>query len=148
MTAAAQKAAASLRQGCRDTTQTRREEMTIKELYEEIGGNYDQAVKIMKLDKLIDRHIRKFTNSAMMENMRTAAVSMDAMAMFESAHAMKGVCANLGLVRLSELASELAEEFRPGTARSLSDDEVRGKVEAIGELYKNTTDGILRYAEG
>jgi HPt (histidine-containing phosphotransfer) domain-containing protein len=122
--------------------------MTIKELYEEIGGNYDQAVKIMKLDKLIDRHIRKFTNSAMMENMRTAAVSMDAMAMFESAHAMKGVCANLGLVRLSELASELAEEFRPGTARSLSDDEVRAKVEAIGELYKNTTDGILRYAEG
>ena len=40
--------------------------MTIKELYDNIGGNYEQAVKVMKLDKLIDRHIRKFTNNTMM----------------------------------------------------------------------------------
>ena len=120
--------------------------MTIKELYDNIGGNYEQAVKVMKLDKLIDRHIRKFTNNTMMENMRTASDAMDPNGIFESAHAMKGVCANLGLVKLSEAASELAEEFRPGTARSTSDDEVRRRVDAIGELFKATTDGILQYA--
>lgn len=120
--------------------------MTIKELYDNIGGNYEQAVKVMKLDKLIDRHIRKFTNNTMMENMRTASDAMDPNGIFESAHAMKGVCANLGLVKLSEAASELAEEFRPGTARSMSDDEVRRRVDAIGELFKSTTDGILQYA--
>lgn len=121
--------------------------MTIKELYEEIGGNYDQAIKIMKFDKLIDRHIRKFTNTVIMDNMKAASETMDATGMFESAHAMKGVCANLGLVKLSDSASELAEEFRPGTARSMSDDEVRAKVEAIGDMFITTTDGIRRYAE-
>ena len=30
--------------------------MTIRELYAKIGGNYDQAVRVMQMDKLIDRY--------------------------------------------------------------------------------------------
>ena len=49
---------------------------------------------------------------------------------------------------MSELASEIAEEFRPGNARKLSDEEVDGKIAKIGELYRKVCEGISRYEEG
>ena len=32
--------------------------MTIEELYEQIGGDYEQAKRVLRMDKLIDKHIR------------------------------------------------------------------------------------------
>ena len=37
--------------------------MTIQQLYEKIGGNYEQAVRVMKKDKLIDKYVRKLKDS-------------------------------------------------------------------------------------
>lgn len=122
--------------------------MTLQELYTLIGGNYDQALKIMRRDKLIDRYIRKLSSSQVGEGLAAAGETMDAAGMFESAHAMKGVCANLGLDTLSQAASDLAEEFRPGTPRSYTDEEVRTKVAAVMELYRRTIDGIHQYENG
>lgn len=122
--------------------------MTLQELYTLIGGSYDQALKIMRRDKLIDRYVRKLSGSKVGEGLAAAAETMDAAGMFESAHAMKGVCANLGLDTLSQAASDLAEEFRPGTARKYSDDEVRAKVAATMELYQKTIAGIQQYENG
>ena len=31
--------------------------MTLKELYSKIGGDYDQAVRVLRMEKLIDKHI-------------------------------------------------------------------------------------------
>ena len=36
--------------------------MTIQELYQMIDGDYDQAIRVLRVDKLIDKHIR---NSAL-----------------------------------------------------------------------------------
>ena len=119
--------------------------MTIRELYSEIGGNYDQAVRIMKMDKLIDRYVRKLKNSSLDEKLAEAAVTMDAVQLFESAHAMKGVCSNLGLEALAAAANEITEEFRAGNARKLSDDEVRARLDAIAAMYRRTVEGIERY---
>ncbi len=122
--------------------------MTLQELYTLIGGDYEQATKIMRRDRLIDRYIRKLSSSQVGESLAAAGEKLDATGMFESAHAMKGVCANLGLVTLSEAASELAEEFRPGTARKYTDEQVREKLSAIAALYQRTIDGIRQYEQG
>ena len=122
--------------------------MTLKELYSEICGDYDQAIHILRMDKLIDKHIRRFTASGVVEDLLDAGNKMDPVGLFEKAHAMKGVCANLGLDRLSGMASEITEEFRPGHTRTLSDAEVSERLSAISELYKITADGIKRYEEG
>lgn len=122
--------------------------MTLQELYTLIGGDYEQATKIMRRDRLIDRYIRKLSSSQVGESLAAAGEKLDATGMFESAHAMKGVCANLGLVTLSEAASELAEEFRPGTARKYTDAEVKEKLSAIAALYQRTIDGIRQYEQG
>ena len=122
--------------------------MTIQQLYEKIGGNYDQAVRVMKKDKLIDKYVRKLRSSGVGEKLGEAGAAMDAVQLFESAHAMKGVCSNLGLDALASAANEITEEFRSGNARKLSDDAVREKVLALLSRYNETVKSIAEYEEG
>ena len=93
--------------------------MTIQELYAKIGGDYEQAVKVMRMDKLIDRYVRKFPASGTCEKLAEAGQSMDPAQLFESAHALKGVCANLGLTAIASAAGAITEEFRPGAVRKI-----------------------------
>jgi len=119
--------------------------MTLQELYESIGGDYEQALRVLRVEKLIDKHIRKLAGNGVVDNLLAAGETMDPTQLFEAAHATKGVCANLGLTRIAGLASEIAEEFRPGTPRTMSDDEVKDKLRAIDGLYETTKEGIGRY---
>lgn len=123
-------------------------EMTLQELYRNIGGSYEQAARVLRIDKLIDKHIRKFTKNQVVEKLLDAGKRRDPAEMFDCAHAMKGVCANLGLPELSELASELADEYREGNARRLSDEEVGARLELIEQKYRKAAGEILKYEEG
>ena len=120
--------------------------MTLRELYAVIGGDYDLAMRVLRMEKLLDKHIRKLPANRIFADLAAAGERMDATAVFESAHAIKGVCANLGLMELSSAASELAEEFRPEGERRLSDEEVKQKLLAFDELYQKTVEGVSRYA--
>lgn len=120
--------------------------MTLEELYTQMGGNYEHAKQIMKMDKLIDKYVRKLKNSEAGEKLAAAGETMDPNALFETAHALKGVCANLGLDNLAAAAEEITEEFRPGNSRKLSDEEVKGKLLSISEMYQKTLACIEEYA--
>ena len=122
--------------------------MTIQQLYDRIGGNYEHAVRIMKKDKLIDKYVRKLKDSNVSDALAQAGETMDAVKLFESAHAMKGVCANLGLDALASAADEITEEFRAGNPRTLSDEAVREKVAGILQRYRDTVEGIAEYEAG
>ena len=121
--------------------------MTLQELYRSVEGDYDRALNVLRVEKLIDKHIRKFPKNGVVEGLLAAGESMNPTELFEAAHAMKGVCANLGLVGLADAASEIAEEFRPGNARKLSDDEVKERIASIREMYNRTAEGIQKYEE-
>ena len=122
--------------------------MTIQQLYDRIGGNYEHAVRIMKKDKLIDKYVRKLKDSNVGDALAQAGETMDAVKLFESAHAMKGVCANLGLDALASAAEEITEEFRAGNPRTLSDEAVREKVAGILQRYRDTVEDIAEYEAG
>ena len=122
--------------------------MTLQELYQSIEGNYDQAIRTMRMDKLIDKHVRKLPTNTALHQLLEAAQTMDPTQLFESAHAVKGICGNLGLVKLAEAAGAITEEYRPGAVRKLSDAEVKQKLAEIAALYQKTLDGIERYAQG
>ena len=116
--------------------------MTLQELYQSIDGNYDRAVQIMRMEKLIARYISKFPNSGVNEALQEAGKTLDPTRMFETAHAMKGVCANMGFDRLSAAAGDICEEFRPGNARSVSDDEIRARLSELDAMYQRTVEAI------
>ncbi len=119
--------------------------MTLKELYEIIGGDYDQALRVLRVEKLMDKHIRKLTKGSVVEQLIAAGEDMDPAQMFDAAHASKGMCGNLGLKKLSDLASEIAEEFRPGNPRTMTDGQVREKLDEIAALYRRAVDGVRQY---
>jgi HPt (histidine-containing phosphotransfer) domain-containing protein len=120
--------------------------MTLQELYEKIGGDYEQAQRVLRMDKLIDKHIKKLASNGVVDDLIAAGDEMDPAQLFETAHAVKGVCANLGLVGISEAASEIAEEYRPGNSRNMTDDEVKAKLAEIADMYKKAAEGINEYA--
>lgn len=121
--------------------------MTLEALYQAIDGDYDQALKVLRVEKLLDKHIKKLPQNKIFASLRTAGESMDAEQLFESAHAMKGVCANLGLVKISNAASDIAEEFRPGNSRSMTDEQVKAIVRDIDAMYQKAVSGIQTYTE-
>ena len=119
--------------------------MTLQELYQNIGGNYEQALRVLRMDRLLDKHIRKLANNGVIDRLVEAGEGMDPTELFEAAHATKGVCGNLGLTQIADLASQVAEEFRPGNERKMSDDEVKQILAKIDELNKKTVEGIRQY---
>ena len=122
--------------------------MTLQELYQSMGGDYAQAMRVLHVEKLLDKHIRKFPKNGVMETLLAAGEAMDPTQLFETAHAVKGVAANLGLTNISDIASDITEEFRPGAARKLSDAEISEKLAKIRELYQKAADSIKQYEEG
>ena len=121
--------------------------MTIQELYQNIDGDYDQALRVLRVEKLVDKHIRKFTQNGVVDELLKAGESMNPVELFEAAHAMKGVCANLGLTGLSCVASEIAEEYRPGNPRKLSDEEIKVRIETIRGMYSRTVEAVQSYEQ-
>ena len=122
--------------------------MTLQELYQSIDGNYEQAMRIMRVEKLLDKHIRKLAKNGVIPALLDAGQDMNPAVLFDAAHAAKGVCANLGLTGLAAAASELSEEFRPGNPRKLSDEEVKAALADIDAMYRRTVAGIEQYAQG
>ncbi len=120
--------------------------MTLRELYDGIGGSYDQAISVLRIEKLIDKHIRKIPENAVFAALNAAGETLDGTAVFESAHAIKGVCLNLGLVNIAAVASELSEEFRPGKERRMTDREVREKIAEIEKMRKRAAELIAVYS--
>ena len=119
--------------------------MTLQELYSSIGEDYEQALRVLRVEKLVDKHIRKLPKNGLIEALLAAGEGMDATQLFETAHAAKGNCGNLGLTKLCAAASEITEEFRPGNPRKMTDAEVSAKLQEIAGLYEKTADAIKQY---
>ena len=120
--------------------------MTVQELYEQIGGSYDDAKRVLPMDKLIAKFVVKFLDDKSAETLFSAWDARDAAALFDGAHAMKGVCGNIGLTSLSASASALAEAFRPGKEHTLDDAEVQSRVDALRADYDRAVEGIRAFA--
>ena len=119
--------------------------MTLRELYASVGENADQALRVLRVEKLVDKHIRRLPGNGVIDSLLAAGEAMDPALLFEAAHAAKGNFGNLGLTRLSAAASEITEEFRPGNPRKMSDGEVRNRLSEIAAVYNRTVEAIRRY---
>lgn len=121
--------------------------MTLKELYAQIDGDYDKAMQVLRIEKLMDKHIKKLPANTIFNDLENAGKNMDGVALFESSHAIKGVCSNLGLVKLAGAASDISEEFRPGNERKMTDAQVQEILSEIKEQFEKTALAIKNYEQ-
>ena len=121
--------------------------MTVKELYDSIGGNYEGARRILQNDAFIGRFVVRILEDASFSRLTAAAEAGDEREIFEAAHAMKGVCANLGLDQLSRAAGEITEAFRPGKPRTMDRAALTEQLQNLRALYERTVAGVRAFSE-
>lgn len=114
--------------------------MTIKECYELFGGNYDEALERLQMDKLIEKFMLKFLDDQSMQMLIEAVEDKDIEKSFRSVHTLKGVAANLAFTSLYKVSSDLAEQLRP-----LKEEADSSLYEKVKEQYEITVKAINKF---
>lgn len=86
--------------------------MTIRECYEEMGGNYDEVISRLRTDERVLKFLIKVADDGSYELLRKSLEERNVPEAFRAAHTLKGICLNLSLTRLGESASQLTEALR------------------------------------
>ena len=120
--------------------------MTVKELYETIGGDYNEALRRLSMDQLIGKFIVRFLEDTSCSALLTAWAQQDEKGLFEEAHAAKGVCANLALTSLAGLADTITEATRPGNEALRSEIDLPHLVSEFEQCYADTVREIRVFA--
>ena len=120
--------------------------MTLEELYAQIGGDYEEAIGRMRMEKLISKFIVKFLDDTSCNDIIEGWAEGNDTKCFEGAHAAKGVCGNLALPLLAEPASEITEALRPGNDALRAEMDLDALIARFTEAYRKTVEGITAYA--
>lgn len=86
--------------------------MTLKDFYDRIGGDYDDAIRRLMSDRIAQKFLLRFLDDPSMGELLDAVESHDREKAFVAVHTLKGVAANLALTSLQKCASELTEQLR------------------------------------
>ena len=88
--------------------------MTIKEFYEEIGGDYDEVIGRLFSEALVKKFLIKFLTDTSYQTFFEEIEKKNIEEAFRAAHTLKGVCQNLGFGNLYKSGSDIAEALRGG----------------------------------
>lgn len=116
--------------------------MTIKECYEKLEGNYDDARMRLISDSLVSRFVQKFPSDPSMQLLRDAVAAGNIKESFRAVHTLKGVTVNLGFSRLYRAAWALTEQLRQCDAPA--DPEL---YKALNEEYDRTIAILKEYSD-
>ena len=89
--------------------------MDVRSAYESIGADYNDVVRRLMSDALVEKFAGKFVQDESFAKLKVALAEGDAKAAFMAAHTLKGICQNLGLTNLYEPTYAITEALRPGT---------------------------------
>ncbi|MDO4183137.1 MAG: Hpt domain-containing protein [Coriobacteriia bacterium] len=85
---------------------------SVEECYKKMGGNYERAAGLLRMDAMIKKFAAKFLDDPSYNQLCESMATGDVDTAFRAAHTLKGVCANLGFEKLQNSASELCETLR------------------------------------
>ena len=86
--------------------------MKLTEFYKAAGGSLDEVLTRIPNEKLIIKYLMKFPSEPASELLKDAFKAQKREEAFRAAHTLKGLCATLGLARLTDAASRLTEALR------------------------------------
>lgn len=86
--------------------------MNVKEFYEAIGVNYENVIRRLQRDYLIEKYLGLILKDNNFKQLENAVASKDHQGVFHAAHTIKGMALNLELTPLAMAASELTEYMR------------------------------------
>ena len=112
--------------------------MTVRELYDRLGADYDDAIERVFDEDLLRTFCGMFLEDTSYATLSDALSKKDYPAAFTAAHTLKGVCANLGFTKLYNVSSDLTEALRGGVPKG----DVEGMFTSVDEEYKITASAV------
>lgn len=116
--------------------------MTVKECYDMMGGGYEDVIKRLLDDKRVVKFAVKFLDDANYNTLQDSMQREDYETAFRAAHSIKGVCQNLGFLKLSQSSAALTEALRSGKKGDTAELE-----QQVREDYHQTVQGIKAMQE-
>lgn len=111
--------------------------MTIKELYDVIGGNYEDLMTRIPKENMIERFVRKYVDCKEFDKLAEAYEAKDYKRLFETSHNLKGMSANLSFSKINKTITEICEAVRKGEPK-IDLSELMATAQKDYELLVNT----------
>ena len=86
--------------------------MTVKDFYDNIGGNYASIIVRMKTDDRICKFLKMFLQDKSYETLLQTMSEEKVKEAFLAAHTLKGVVGNMSFQELSEVSVDITEALR------------------------------------
>lgn len=118
--------------------------MTVKDVYDEINGDFDEIMGRMNSEDFIATLLGMFLEDQSYGQLVLAMEQENYTEGFRAAHNMKGLCANISMSGLGRIAEEMTEALRDGKDIS----KAKELMPLLTEHYQKTVDTIKKFQEG
>ncbi len=113
--------------------------MDIKEVYEEMGGDYDDIFSRLKNVSLITKIVKKFNDDTSLKDLEDGLKEKNVDKAFRAAHTLKGICLNLSFKQMTDDAIAITEILRKGSFEGTEE-----LLEKIKDEYNKTVSSIQK----
>lgn len=115
--------------------------MTVKEFYDSIGGDYEDAINRFRMESLVQKFLLKFPEDTSYQELVAAVEAGETETAFKAAHTLKGVTANLSMEKLRAASSEVTELLRAGDLEG-----AKPLMPAVDSAYAEVMEAIKKMA--
>ena len=122
--------------------------MNLKECYQAFGGDYEDTMKRMGMERLLQKFMLKFLDDKSFEELCSSMEQKKYEEAFRAAHTLKGLCLNLGFKTLAESSSKLTEALRSQQFEESNLVEIMKMLEQVKRDYEMTVSVITEFMEG
>lgn len=88
--------------------------MELKEIYDECGGGFEEALTRFKTEEKLKRFIQLFLEDDSFSSLKEAVEKEKWDEAFRNVHTLKGVALNMSFKDLAKSSSDLTEQLRGG----------------------------------
>lgn len=117
--------------------------MTLEELYQETGGNYQEIMERLRTEERIRKFVLLFLKDTSYQTFLHGLEQGNTQEAFRAVHTLKGVCMNLSFDSLYQISSEITEFLREGNLGRAAQ-----LLPELDKCYKKHCHAISRYEEG
>ena len=104
--------------------------MDIHRFYETVGGDFEGTLGRLMKEERIEKYLLRFADNTDYPDFFTAWEAQNYADAFRYVHNLKGMCLNLGISPLADIASEVCEELRGGAPKG----DMSAKLEALKQV--------------
>ncbi len=111
--------------------------MTIRECYQRLEGDFDEALRRLQTENFVRRIAVKFLRDESFAQLERALDAGDVQEAFRAAHTLKGVSGNLSFTRLARSSAALTELLRSGNLAAAKEN-----LPEVAADYRRTVEAL------